>query len=94
MSYSFTVIAATRADAREKIKTKLAQVVASQPIHNADRDQAQAAADALIDILPDDASRDLVVSINGLIMSDGTQPHTVALAVHATRQKRKATTTG
>lgn len=65
MSYSFYVRAATKAEAKEKVKEKLDEVVASQPVHEADRAQAQAAAEAFIDLLREDETQDVSVNVNG-----------------------------
>lgn len=72
MSYSFSVRAATKAAALAKIVAELDKVVAAQPVHAADRPQAQAAAEAFVGLLPVDESRDVNVSVNGSIsISDG-----------------------
>lgn len=65
MSYSFTVRAATKEEAKAKVAADLDKVVAAEPDHANDRAQAQATADAMIDLLTDDESRDVVVSVNG-----------------------------
>lgn len=90
MSFSFTVIKATRADAREAIKVEFDKIVASQPLHNLDRAEAADAALALINLLPDDATRDLVVAVSGSIMTDESQqPYSVSLSINAHRQVRR-----
>ncbi len=48
MSYSFAVRAATKDEAVKKVEEQLAQVVTSQPVHEADRQAAQDAANAFI----------------------------------------------
>jgi len=65
MSYSFTVRAASKAEAKDKVTADLDKVVAAQPDHAKDRDASQAAAHAFIDMLVDDATRDVVVAVNG-----------------------------
>lgn len=65
MSYSFTVRAATKAIALQLVASNLDKVVADQPSHAADRDQALAAATAFVGMVADDESRDVVVSVNG-----------------------------
>ncbi|MGJ0508923.1 MAG: hypothetical protein ACR652_17705 [Methylocystis sp.] len=69
MSYSFTVRAASKAEANQKVADELANVVASQPVHEADRDQAQAAATAFIGLLRFDETQDISVSVNGSVWS-------------------------
>lgn len=73
MSYSFSFRAATKAEAKSKVAEELAKVVQAQPIHAVDQAQAQAAADAFIDILPEDASKDVQVSVNGSVGWCGTE---------------------
>lgn len=65
MSYSFTIRAANKAEALAKIAAELDKVVASQPDHAADRDQALATATAFVGLLADDDTRDVVASVNG-----------------------------
>jgi hypothetical protein len=66
MSYSFNVRAHNKRVAMDKVASAMMQVVATQPVHASDAEQAKAAASAFIDILPavpDD--RDIIVSVNG-----------------------------
>lgn len=72
MSYSFSVRASTKAEAKQKVADKLAEVVTAQPTHKADIVQAQAAADAFIALLDDDESRDVTVAVNGWLSWSGT----------------------
>lgn len=65
MSYSFTVRAATKAEAKSKVADELAKVVEAQPVHAEDRPEAQAAADAFIDLIKEDETKELQVSVNG-----------------------------
>lgn len=71
MSYSFQVVAADKQAAKEKVAEQLAKVVEGQPVHAADRAQAQAAADAFIDLLPTDPARDIRVDVHGSVGWDG-----------------------
>jgi hypothetical protein len=66
MSYSFSVTAATKSEVGTKIEAELAKVVASQPSHKADKQAAQDAAQAFIDVLRDPAESEVVgVSMSG-----------------------------
>ena len=65
MSYSFAVQAADKTEAKAKVSIRLAEIVAGQAHHAADRDQAYAAACAFIDLLPDDPTKCVAVSVNG-----------------------------
>ena len=71
MSYSFTVKAATKAEAKEKVAAELAKVVEQQPNHKADREQALVAAQSFIDILPDGDDKDIAVRLSGHVTSTG-----------------------
>ena len=66
MSYSFTVRAASQAEAKTKVAAELDKVIANQSAHTKDRDQAIAATNAYIDLLPaDPGERDVLVSVHG-----------------------------
>ena len=83
MSYSFTVRAATAALAKMLVSAELDKTVAAQPPHAVDRLQAEAAAVAFIDLLPDDASRDVRVQISGYLggrLSADNTPAVLSLA--------------
>lgn len=68
MSYSFSGRGATKAEVMEKVAAELDKVVAGQPIHAADRAQAQAAAQAFLDVLPDaNGEQDIYVSVSGSV---------------------------
>lgn len=72
MSYSFTVRAADKDQAKAAVVTKMDDVVALQPVHAADKDQAVASAHAFIDLLPDSMpGREIVVTASGYVT--GTQ---------------------
>lgn len=68
MSYSFDFAVATKAAAKERVATELAEVVRIQPAHGQDRDAALAAAHAFIDLLSDDDSKDIRVNVHGSVM--------------------------
>jgi len=67
MSYSFSITAADKASAKSAVAKQLAQVVEQQPVHALDIDAALAAANAFIDLLPDDASQSVHVSMFGSV---------------------------
>jgi hypothetical protein len=67
MSYSFSVRAATKAEAMERVEKEFEQVVANQPVHAADKDVASAAAQELIGVLADDETKTVDVAVNGSI---------------------------
>lgn len=51
MSYSFQIAATTKDQAGKLVEEELGKVVAAQPVHDNDRQQAQDAAEALINLL-------------------------------------------
>lgn len=65
MSYSFSVKAATKAEAKVAVAAEMDKVVQSQPTHAQDRDQAVTAASAFIDLVGDDDTKDVSVSVSG-----------------------------
>jgi hypothetical protein len=68
MSYSFNVAASTKAEAKARISAEFDKVVASQPVHAADRDAAEAAAAAFVDVLADPADgEEIRVSVHGSV---------------------------
>ena len=68
MSYSFSVRGATKAEAIEKVAAELNKVVASQPIHAADSVQAQAAAEAFLNVIPSNVDGEgFYVSVSGSV---------------------------
>ncbi len=78
MSYSFTVTAATKAEAKAKVAAELAKVRDFQPIHTLDRGQAQSAANAFIELVPhDEAAYDVHVSMHGAVSWNGSEAEPV-----------------
>lgn len=66
MSYSFYAEAPSKTEAKAKVAEKLTEVVTAQPAHQADREPAQAAADAFIDTLGDPADGEVIkVTVSG-----------------------------
>lgn len=66
MSYSFTVKAANKAEAKEKVDEAFSGIVAGQTVHKVDRDAAVAAAGAFIDMLGEPQENDEIqVMMNG-----------------------------
>ena len=91
MSYSFTVRAATKAEALAKVADELGKVVAAQPDHAADSQQALAAATAFVGLLADDENRDVVASVNGwLSWSNEVRFSGACVGVSATLANREA----
>jgi hypothetical protein len=79
MSYSFTVRAATKAEAKEKVQAAFSGVVKQQVTHEADHFAAVAAAEAFIDILADPEENDeVLVNMNGSLSWSSENVYTVA----------------
>jgi len=75
MSYSFSVRAASKAAAVEKVAEELAKVVQSQPVHAADRQQAEAAAGSMLAVFPEPTDeQDITVSVSGWLSWTGSYP--------------------
>ena len=73
MSYSFSARGATEAETMKKVDAELDKVVASQPVHEADRMQARAAAMAFLNVLPDPSDKqEFYVSVSGSVGWSGT----------------------
>lgn len=68
MSYSFSVAAPSKAEAKEQVVAKFDEMVVSQPTHAADREVALANANAVIDLLQEPVAPDQVrVSCSGYL---------------------------
>lgn len=90
MSYSFGLKAATKAAAIAEISKQLDAVVAAQPVHAADRAQAQAASEAFVNLLPDDDAQDVGASISGWIQTTDGGLVQASVGVTVGLQKREA----
>lgn len=67
MSYSFQIRAATKAAAKLAVAAKFEEVATQQKCHERDKAQALAAADAFVDLVSDDETKDVVVTMNGYL---------------------------
>ena len=67
MSYSFNVEAVTKDEAKAAIIAKFDEMMVGQPNHSHDREAAINNANAAIDLLIDDPSKRISVSMNGSI---------------------------
>jgi len=65
MSYSFQVRAATKAQAKQKVEDEFVKVVGHQVYHECDKAQAMAAANAFIDLVDEDSTKDVAVNMSG-----------------------------
>jgi hypothetical protein len=71
MSYSFNVQASDKQGAKVAVAAKLQEIVDQQPVHAADLGHAATVADAFIDLLADDDTKDVYVSMNGYVSWNG-----------------------
>lgn len=72
MSYSFSARGVTKAEVLTKVSAELDRVVASQPVHQADRYQVQAAVEAFLEILPSNPDgKEFSVSVSGSVGWNG-----------------------
>lgn len=68
MSYSFTVTAPTKEEAKQKISDQMAVVVQNQPDHKLDEVAAVAAGSAFVDLLGDvPDGHEVLVSMHGSV---------------------------
>jgi hypothetical protein len=88
MSYSFSARAASKAAVIEVVRAKLAEVVAQQPVHAADQAQAQAASEVFINMLVDDDTRDVFISVNGSVWQTPEGLQSTGFGINASLQAR------
>lgn len=86
MSYSFTVVAPTKAEAKQKIAEQFGVVLQSQPVHEKDQAQAEAVAAAYMDLVADPADGEAItIFVSGyLSWSDksGGEKHFVGSSIN------------
>lgn len=91
MSYSFNATGADKHAAKLAVLEKFDAIVLQQPVHKADRDAVLANAGAVIDLLAEDDTKDISVSVSGYVSwsgADHIQLSTVSIACSATRIAR------
>ncbi len=71
MSYTFSVTAATKGDAKSAIAAEFEKVVSAQPQHVNDQATVLASVSAVIDSLADDATQDIYVACNQFVNEQG-----------------------
>lgn len=81
MSYSFSITAADQDEAGKKVEAELAKVVQQQPVHEADRQAAQDAAEGIINSLPAPGEgKEMVVYVSGSLGWNGSYPDSHVLS--------------
>jgi hypothetical protein len=83
MSYSFSIRAANKTEAKHKLAAEFDKVIGAQPAHLADRAQAQAAAGAFVDLVKEDESLDIVAAVSGSISYGVGGTHAASVQVNA-----------
>lgn len=76
MSYYINFTASSKEEAKARAAAEFDTVVASQPPHAKDRPQALAAAGAFIDLLADDTTNDIQVTLAGSVSFQGAYDNT------------------
>lgn len=72
MSYSFTVKAETKADAKAEVERQFDLVVAGQPIHKADREAVLAAIAGFVDIIGEpNLADEISIGVSGSLSWNG-----------------------
>lgn len=75
MSYSFTIRAATKEQAKQVFKERFEFETARQPAHNTEKQQALSAVNAFIDLLDEDLNQDVVVNVYGSVIGTWSEDH-------------------
>lgn len=73
MSYSFQLRAATKTALIDAVAAKMDEIVGQQACHTIDRAQAIAAATSFVQLLPDDASQDVSITMSGYVAGEWAQ---------------------
>ena len=89
MSYSFNVRAATKDEVRKNVGAEMDKVVASQPVHAADAKLAHDTVSSFIDLLRDDDTQDISVSVHGSCGGVEAGLNSVSIGVTAALDPRK-----
>jgi hypothetical protein len=89
MSYSISAQRATKGELEIALRDGLAKVPQSQPVHEADIDQAFGAAQSFLALMQDDPVRDLYGSISGSIWKTDAGIQQVSVNVSFAYAERK-----
>lgn len=65
MSYSFQLRAASKAAAKAAVRSQFDIIAAQQVCHQRDRAQAEATADAFVDVLADKDGKEIQINMSG-----------------------------
>ncbi len=73
MSYSQSLKATDKSNAKTVVATFIDTVIASQPAHAIDKDAILSNANNAIDLIADDPDKDIVMSITGYLSGDWSE---------------------
>lgn len=90
MTYSFNVRAPSKAAAIDMVRGKMRNISVAQPVHNRDDLHVLATAKTFIDMLQDDAARDVFVSVNGGIGTAEGGVQSIAVSISTNLVNRQA----
>ena len=79
MSYSFSLSATTKTEAKEKIAGEFEKIVAGQAVHKKDQQIAVAACEDFINLMDYDDSKDIVMSVSGTLSGNWAQSDVTSL---------------
>lgn len=88
MSYSFSSQAATKAEVLKKVAAEFDHVVGQQPVHAADKEQVLAAVTAFVNLLRDDETLDVIVSVTGSIYVPESGVQNAGISINAAFTKK------
>lgn len=89
MSYSFAVVGATGDEVISLVDVKLDEVVAAQPVHEADRSIAKEVATKAVELLQGKPDMDVRISVYGSIVTDDAGVRQVSVGVDASLYPRE-----
>jgi hypothetical protein len=88
VSYSFSARGTNPDEAKAAVAAKFDEIVAQQPIHEADRDEA--VVETFIDKLTANDDRDVSVSVNGYVQTTDENVTSICIGVTASLVAREA----
>lgn len=71
MSFSFSVVAASKGEAKANVAEQMATVIAAQSIHAKDEAHVKATVESSLDLIADDETRDVSVYVVGSLSWEG-----------------------
>lgn len=84
MTYMITAKGATKDAAKQAVADEFDKMMGAQPVHSADRAAAIANASAVIDLLADDETKGVQVTLNGYVSWQATGLNAASISCTAT----------